>query len=293
MIEYVTLAETLNFTKAANILHITQPVLSRHIILIEEVFNAKLFLRDTRSVSLTIAGKIVYDDFKEMIRLYNQTFDKVSLQSNDTGNIVISSPYYWTPDYTELIIFEYSKLYPQNKIEVISCQPHDGYLQLKENISDLLLICDFGTAPDNSIRRSNFTNELMSVMMPNDHFLTHEKSVSIKDLEGCTLVLFDPEDPYNRVLNEKVQQLFSINKIETKDIIYSQQVDTIAIDIKKTKGIAVIPYCLRYMNRSYATVIPLRKDELIMHVCFYYKLENKNPLIPQLLQIANNIFINK
>ena len=38
--EYVTLAENLNFTKTANHLYITQPALSRHISIIEEMVDA-------------------------------------------------------------------------------------------------------------------------------------------------------------------------------------------------------------------------------------------------------------
>ena len=49
--EYVTLAETLNYTKAAEILFTSQPAISRHISIIEEDMGVKLFVRDTRNVN--------------------------------------------------------------------------------------------------------------------------------------------------------------------------------------------------------------------------------------------------
>ena len=51
--EYVILAETLSFTKAAELSYITQPALSRHIAILEEEFDCRLFERSTREVKLT------------------------------------------------------------------------------------------------------------------------------------------------------------------------------------------------------------------------------------------------
>ena len=56
--EFLVLSEHLNYSKAANLLYITQPVLSRHIHDLEETLGGQLFLRDTHSVQLTEFGQL-------------------------------------------------------------------------------------------------------------------------------------------------------------------------------------------------------------------------------------------
>ena len=53
---FVTAAETLNFTQAAQRLHMTQPSVSQHIQALERHFGVSLFLRAGRHIELTDAG---------------------------------------------------------------------------------------------------------------------------------------------------------------------------------------------------------------------------------------------
>ena len=293
MIEYITLAENLNFSKTAEILHVAQPALSRHIAAIEEEMGVKLFSRSTRSVAITPAGKSVYDQFKKIIRIYNQTCEQALMLSDEAfGTLKISSPYYWTADYTEPIVFEFSKLYPQHQIEIISCQPNEGMNQLKRGESDLLLTCDFGFEPDSHIRRFVFATERMGVILLTDNPLAQKTTISIADLKDCVLILLNPEDAYNNILNTEILRLFATYQIEPSKIVYSQQVDTIGMVIQKSLGISIVPYGLRHMDRDYTKMIPLNKAELTMQTSFYYKIGNNNPLIPLFLRVAKDVFAN-
>lgn len=58
--EFITLARCLNFTQAAEELHMTQPALSKHIAALEREFGAELFIRDRRTVQLSEAGRILF-----------------------------------------------------------------------------------------------------------------------------------------------------------------------------------------------------------------------------------------
>lgn len=57
---FISLAECLNFTKAADKEHITQTSMSRKISSLEEELNVRLFYRDNHSVVLTDAGREFY-----------------------------------------------------------------------------------------------------------------------------------------------------------------------------------------------------------------------------------------
>ena len=58
---FLTLARVLNYTNTAKILHITQPAVSQHIKHLEEEYKTKLFSYNAKTLSLTKAGKMLYD----------------------------------------------------------------------------------------------------------------------------------------------------------------------------------------------------------------------------------------
>jgi DNA-binding transcriptional LysR family regulator len=65
--QFVVLAETLNFRKAAELLHISQPPLSVAIRKLEASFGAPLFERSTRQVRLTPAGEAALVDIRKAL----------------------------------------------------------------------------------------------------------------------------------------------------------------------------------------------------------------------------------
>jgi DNA-binding transcriptional LysR family regulator len=68
---FCTVAETKSFSKASEIIHLTQPAVSLQVQAIEEMFEAKLFDRSSSTVTLTPAGEILYKYAKEILGLYS------------------------------------------------------------------------------------------------------------------------------------------------------------------------------------------------------------------------------
>jgi len=64
---FVTVAEELNFGRAADRLHIAQPVLSRQIRAFEGELGVQLFDRDSRGTRLTAAGTQLLEDAKFLL----------------------------------------------------------------------------------------------------------------------------------------------------------------------------------------------------------------------------------
>jgi DNA-binding transcriptional LysR family regulator len=58
---FLEVAQQLSFTKASEVMFISQPAVSKHIQNLEEHYKCRLFERNGRVISLTDAGKILYD----------------------------------------------------------------------------------------------------------------------------------------------------------------------------------------------------------------------------------------
>ena len=78
---FLAVAREQNMTEAANVLHVTQPTLSRQIADLEDELGKKLFTRTSRSTLLTEDGMHLRQRAEEILALVNQTEDELK---NDT-----------------------------------------------------------------------------------------------------------------------------------------------------------------------------------------------------------------
>ncbi len=68
---FCTVAETKSFSKASEIIHLTQPAVSLQIQALEELYETKLFDRSSSTVTLTPAGEVLYKYAKHILSLYS------------------------------------------------------------------------------------------------------------------------------------------------------------------------------------------------------------------------------
>ena len=81
---FLAVAETLNFARAAERLHVTQPAVSQQIHSLEAELNMQLFQRTTRTVELTQAGSLFWNDAKTILEIYQRVQKRAEYDANDT-----------------------------------------------------------------------------------------------------------------------------------------------------------------------------------------------------------------
>ena len=129
---FVQISDSRSFSKAANILHIGQPALSRSIQQLEEELGAQLFIRARRGVELTSAGATLQTKSKLILDQLDQLRDEVRAQAFEVaGTASVGIP----PAAGQLIVPEVMRLLKEQHpgirlhiIEGLSSEIHDRLL---------------------------------------------------------------------------------------------------------------------------------------------------------------------
>jgi DNA-binding transcriptional LysR family regulator len=75
---FCAVAETKSFSKASEVIHLTQPAVSLQIQAMEELYETRLFDRSGNTINLTPAGEILYKRAKEILALYAEAQQNIS-----------------------------------------------------------------------------------------------------------------------------------------------------------------------------------------------------------------------
>ncbi|MBS6464624.1 MAG: LysR family transcriptional regulator [Firmicutes bacterium] len=118
---FLTVAREENITHAAEILHISQPALSRQLMQLEEELGAQLFTRGQRNITLTDAGILLRRRAQEIIDLTEKTEQEFRNGESDlTGTVAIGSGEAESMRTMANMMRQFSELYPKVKFDLYS-----------------------------------------------------------------------------------------------------------------------------------------------------------------------------
>ena len=111
---FLTIAREGSITNAANVLHVTQPTLSRQIHDLEEELGQRLFVRGSRNMSLTAEGMILRKRAEEIISMVDKTEAEFHSMSNVvSGDIYIGGGETEAVKLIAQIVCELRTAYPE------------------------------------------------------------------------------------------------------------------------------------------------------------------------------------
>ena len=147
IVYFITLAECLNFTEAANRCFITQAAMSRYIAALENQLGVKLFLRDSHNMALTEAGKLYYSGMKNMVRSYSQLEQRVKNTGLCYEGALRVGIGLYEYEYMEQRIVDFLKENPKIKLEVYRSTYLEQINKLKQRDIDVLIGSEYCTKP--------------------------------------------------------------------------------------------------------------------------------------------------
>ena len=196
---FLAVAREENITKAAALLHVTQPTLSRQIQQLEEELGVKLFRRSQYRVILTDDGMLLRRRAQEIVELADKAQRELRhTEAELTGEIAIGCGESVGMTFLSQHILEFRRLHPQVQFRIYSANADD----IKEHIENGLLDMGLLTEPVD-IGRYAFLRtpqkDRWGVLLPKNHPLAQQSSVTPKDLLGIPLLITGRETVRNEL----------------------------------------------------------------------------------------------
>ena len=192
-----------SFTRAAEMLHITQPTLSGQVKELEERYGTKLFVRHGRRIELTDIGKSAFSITRLMFRHEEEVEHLLqSARALTSGELRVAadSPYIATP-----LLAQFQRLYPGIQISI----QYGNSQQLMSWIESRR--CDVAFLPnipqgDDRLFSIPLPPDRLVVFVSQDHDWAERRSISIEELVKQRVILREKGSRTRSIFEEAVAQ---------------------------------------------------------------------------------------
>lgn len=172
--EYVyAVYEEKSFSKAAQKLYITQPALSTAIKKVEKKIGSPIFDRSTSPIGLTPSGEVYIDAIEKLFTLEQNTLNQLNnLNGLLAGKVTVGGTMFFTSYILPHLLKEYSRKYPQIKIELQEGTTSQLTDRLMSEEIDILI--DNSELDDKNFERYYYDTERIVLAVPKSFPINEE-----------------------------------------------------------------------------------------------------------------------
>lgn len=198
---FLTVAREENITRAAQLLHVTQPTLSRQLMQLEEELGVQLFHRGKHSVSLTEEGMLLRRRAQELVSLSEKA--KIELQCKQempAGEIAIGCGETKSMSLLSVKMVSFRQKYPLVQFSIYSAIADDIKDRIEKGLLDMgLLVEPVDISKYEFIRLP--VRERWGVLVREDSPLAEKACVAPEDLREVPLLMVQREQVKNELAN--------------------------------------------------------------------------------------------
>jgi DNA-binding transcriptional LysR family regulator len=236
---FVVAAETLNFTQAAQQLHMTQPSVSQHIQFLERHFDMELFIRNGRNLELTDAGMALLPLAREAVALSIRTDEMMdSLKGSIYGHLIVCCS--TTPGKYILpnLLARFHKRYPQVRVTCQVSPQQDALRSVAEGDAHFALF-SMNHAHFADLEAISFLCDPIVLISPLDHPWAERGEIDPGELmDGDFIMRESTSGTFNAVSDALIGQNISINDLRI--LITLGNAEAIALAVQEGIGVGFV-----------------------------------------------------
>ena len=204
---FLAVAREENMSRAAELLHVTQPTLSKSLKALEDELGKKLFTRHSFSIALTEEGVLLRNRAEDLVTMADKIEQEfLSLDDITGGDIYFGLAESYQIRYLAREIRQFKKTYPDLRYHITSGDTEQVTEKLDKGLLDFAVICE---TPDERKYHSILfpESDYFGAVIPADLPLAEKESITGEDLIG--LPLFCSEQSWENDIRPWSKNLFA------------------------------------------------------------------------------------
>ena len=198
---FLLVAREENITKAANLLHLTQPTLSRQLMQLEEELGVQLFRRSKHHIILTEEGMLLRRRAEEIVALADKTKDDLQRREELlTGTIAVGSGELQGSRFLTQLLTAFQEKNPLVRFAIYSGNSDNIKERIERGLLDVGLLQEPVDISKYSFVRTP-CREQWGVLVRDDSELAARENVSPAELASVPLILPERESVQNELFN--------------------------------------------------------------------------------------------
>lgn len=270
---FITLVEVNNFTKASEILHISQPSVSLHIKNLEQEFQTTLFIRSPKSVQITPTGEILYKRAKQMMAIAEAAREDILTYHHEIqGTLVIGASFTIGEYILPPIIARLQQQFPQLELQVIIGNTKEIIQYTKLLQVDIGLI--EGQAQDHELIIKPFMQDELFIVSASNNPLAKESTITVADLQQQNWVAREEGSGTRYYLDH----LFRANGLQVRSLLTISSNQGVKESVIQGLGLSLLSASVieRELKNNDIKILPLEEQNFIRTFSYLYSPTMKN-----------------
>ncbi len=268
---FCTVAETKSFSKASEIIHLTQPAVSLQIQALEEMYETKLFDRSSSTVSLTPAGEILYRYAKQILGLYAQAEKEIAgLTGFIKGSIRVGASTTIANYLLPSVISDFKKINKRVRVHLLIGNTKRIVDHLNNGIINFGLV--EGDVSKYKLKAEKVLKDELVVIVSPEHPFASRKNISVQELLNEPMI-FREEGSGTRQIIEKYLAKHGISISDLNITAILGGTEAIKEAVEDGAGISIVSKWAvrRELSRGTLKMIPLKEERLTRDFSLIHK----------------------
>lgn len=234
---FIAVAEQQSFSRAADVLFLTQPAVSKRIAVLEQELNSALFDRIGRVIELTQAGKALLPRAHQILDEIKAAHIAVdNLSDTVAGKLSVGISHHISMYRMPDVLRDFVKRYPQVELDIRFLGSEEASNAVEQGYLEFALITLPEVAPDR-LHMATIWQDPLTIVTATDHPLAETPGAGIEELVGYPAIL----PTADTVTRQMVARAFKEQGHEIKVGMETNTLETIKMMVSIGLGWSALP----------------------------------------------------
>lgn len=256
---FLVVAETLNVSRAAERLHLSQPALSRQIQDLEQDMGVALFSREKGRVALTDAGRALVEHARELLaRSDNITSHVQAIARGECATVEVGYAPSLAAEILPLVLERLGQSHPNLNLRMHDLSSDEMNAGLKGGTLHLVYTVGAGVLQETGLVKETLVSYPIRVALGRNHVLAKKKHLALGDLSQTNLLGY-ARHAYPEYM-PWVEGILKAERTRPRQIEEFDSASSLLLRLESGAGAALVPTSFACHAAERIVLVPLKPE---------------------------------